>query len=214
MKMLKTSPTSNGLLFPLKLYFDGAYYLGFCPFKLVRNDMSATNNNVFYATKRDWQHTLYSAFVSSTIVVAFIGYGGLLVVKHIGTPKTATKFFDLGVLIFHTIAMLLHIHQFWFNEAACVKIFNFISDPKHLLPGQADNQIYIKNLKYFGLAYFIGILLASGMEPGFLGTVRGSIFQSKLENLEPPFNTVFSIFIQFVEIETYVPIVITTINDN
>lgn len=205
------------ILIPFKLYYDGAYYLGFCPFKIVSSDATSVKNTTF-TTKRYWLHTIYSAVVCLGITFIVTGYAAFLMEKIMRRPKGPVKFFESGVLVFHTIAILLHLHQFWFNEAAILNLVNFINDPKNVLPDQAVDHGQTKVLRFVNFSYIVGIVLATIVQPGLLGTVGEEHFGPLLKtyfqqalNSNPTLDIIFSIFLYLVELETYVIFVPTNL---
>lgn len=127
---LKRKETLHLLTNFYKVYFDTAYYLCCCPFRIT--SYINENGSMQFVIKSWWPHKVICGILMFSslywIVREFLDN---VPSKDSKDPTSYFEFISWGVNLLWVIATL---KQFWFNQQNIVRIFNYIVDDRNSIP--------------------------------------------------------------------------------
>lgn len=127
--MIATRIRKNLLPGIFQTYFDIAYAIGMCPFRLRRNSISEK-----YTVRTWWPQTLLCTIINILVLFVYIGNirSGYLDLSQ--SKKHPLNYFYYGTILSKVILAVLSLWQMWFGRRQIANLINFLADPNNTLP--------------------------------------------------------------------------------
>lgn len=153
----------QGQLLPFKIYFSVAYYLGYCPFKIIKNPTgkNSESNKNEYCIKTNIIQKGFCFVVAFLIAFTFGGATVEKITEITQGPQKPIEFFNAGYRTGSTILRFLNIAFFWFYQAEILNIFKFLSFHKNSLPVVRPGDKLTARLRIITMSYVLAVCIGN-----------------------------------------------------